>query len=269
MINTELLLAFALGIPREKLLTYDKPISTKQLKKFNALVARWLEHEPIAYLLGTQPFLGLDLEVNRSVLIPRPETELLVENLLRKITEHSARNTEHRILDIGTGSGCIAIALAKDLPNAQVYAVDFSVKALRVAKKNAKKYELSKRIKFLRSNLFQKLKGLKFDLIVSNPPYIPSKVIPKLDKNVKDYEPIKALDGGNDGLDIIRKIIQQAPGYLAPNGILALEIGFGQAKAVQKLATKAGFKNTQIIKDWAGIDRIVVIRSLQAGQASS
>jgi release factor glutamine methyltransferase len=282
-LETEFLLAFALGIPREKLLTYDKPISKKQLKKFNTLVARRIKEEPIAYILGTQPFLGLEIEVNRSVLIPRPETELLVEEVLglletgyqgirlsggRISGNQVIRKQKLKILDLGTGSGCIAIALAKYLPNAEVYAVDSSAKALAVAKRNAKKHKVSKRIKFICSNLFQKLKGNKFDLIVSNPPYIPSKVIPTLNKNVKDYEPIKALDGGKDGLEIIRKIIQQASEYLTPSGILALEIGFGQAREVRKLTAKAGFKSFEVIRDLAGIERIVIIRNRQVNPTS-
>jgi release factor glutamine methyltransferase len=154
------------------------------------------------------------------------------------------------------------VALAKYLPQALVYATDTSESVLKIAKRNSRKHGVAKKISFRKGSLFNGLKGLKFDLIVSNPPYIPTPEIKRLQPEVKNYEPRKALDGGKDGLSLLRKIIAQAPPYLAKGGKLALEVGFGQAKAVRKLALKSGFKNIEMIKDLTGIERIVIIKAL-------
>jgi len=256
-LEIEILLAHILKIDRSSLRARsNRPLTKAQFNKFQTLIQRLQKNEPIAYIVGNQPFLGLEFEVTPDVLIPRPETELMVETIL-KIDRYL--DIQPQILDLGTGSGCIAVTLAKYLPKAKVYAIDSSKKALLVAKKNAKKNKTKKQIKFKPGNLFGPARGLKFDLIVSNPPYIPSQEIPKLDQNVRDHEPKQALDGGKDGLDVIRKIMGQAPNYLAKNGQLVLEVGFGQMKEARRLAKKSGFKKVQSYKDLAGIPRILIV----------
>jgi len=220
------------------------------------LIKRRLKHEPTAYIIGTQPFLGLDIIVNRSVLIPRPETELLTETAISLVRNAEWGTRNCTLADIGTGSGCIAVALAKSLPLAEVYAIDASNEALKVAKKNAERYKVDSRCHFVKGNLLEPLKE-PVDLIVANPPYIPSGEIAKLQPEVRDWEPKQALDGGKDGLDYIRKLLKESPKYLKPNGRLVMEFGFGQAAEIEKLAA-AGFEQREIIRDYAGIPRLLI-----------
>ncbi len=251
--EAELLLTGALGIKKSELVLYQsKSVEDKNFKRYQELVKRRLKHEPTAYILGNQPFLGLNIIVNRSVLVPRPETELLAEQAL-KVTSRESRVA---IADIGTGSGCIAVALAKGLPQAEVYAIDSSNDALKVAKQNAEQYHVADRCRFIKGNLLEPLK-VPVDLIISNPPYIPAGEIKNLQPEVRDWEPKQALDGGKDGLDYIRKIIAESPKHLKPNGRLMMEFGFGQAGAIEKLA--AGCGQVEITKDYAGIPRILSI----------
>jgi len=251
--EAELLLTAALNIKKSELVLYQsKSVEDKNFKHYQELVRRRLKHEPTAYILGNQPFLGLNIIVNRTVLIPRPETELLAEQAL-KVTSHESPVI---IADIGTGSGCIAVALAKGLPQAEVYAIDASNDALKVAKQNAEQYHVADRCHFIKGNLLEPLKE-PVDLIVSNPPYIPSDEIKKLQPEVKDWEPKQALDGGKDGLDYIRKIIAESPKHLKPNGRLMMEFGFGQAAEIEKLAA-ASFAKSEIVQDYAGIPRILI-----------
>lgn len=258
-LEAELLLVFALGIKKSELILYQsKIIEDKNLKHYQETIKRRLKHEPTAYIIGNQPFLGLNIIVNRSVLIPRPETELLAETAIKIIRNYSLPPTPYplTLADIGTGSGCIAVALAKSLPQAKVYGIDVSNDALKVAKTNAETHKVADRCHFIKGNLLEPLRE-PVDLIVTNPPYIPSGEISKLQPEVKDWEPKQALDGGKDGLDYIRKLLKESPKYLKPNGRLAMEFGFGQAAEIEKLAA-GNYEKVEIIKDYSGIPRLLI-----------
>ncbi len=251
-LEAELLLAHSLKIDKPKLISdQQRDLSQTELAAFTELIGRRSEHEPTAYITGVQPFLSLDLYVEPSVLIPRPETELLVENVLRSNVQ-SAKS----ILDVGTGSGAIAVSLAKHLPGANVVGIDTSEEALAIARKNAGRHRVTERCRFLRSDMFDNVEGV-FDLIVSNPPYIPSSDMDGLQPEVRDWEPRAALDGGPDGLRYIRLLIEQTPAHLKPAGNLWFEFGFGQSRKIEEmLASNRNYKDIRIIKDYSGIDRI-------------
>ena len=264
-LEAELLLVYSLGIKKSELILYQsKIIEDQNLKRYQELIKRRLKHEPTAYIIGTQPFLGLDILVNRSVLIPRPETELLTETAIKAMQNYPLPSTPYslKIADVGTGSGCIAVTLAKRLPLAEVYGIDTSNDALKVAKKNAETHKVEGRCKFIKGNLLEPLKE-PVDLIVANPPYIPSGEISKLQPEVRDWEPRQALDGGKDGLDYIRKLLKESPKYLKANGRVVMEFGFGQAAEIVKLAS-VDSQNIEIIKDYAGIERIISVSSILA-----
>ncbi|KAF0133160.1 MAG: release factor glutamine methyltransferase [Candidatus Saganbacteria bacterium] len=226
--------------------------------KNNPIYKKYLErrknHEPIAYILGFQPFLGLNIQVNKNVLIPRPETEYMAELAIKYLP----KNKNTIIADIGCGSGCLSIALAHYLTKSKLFAVDPSKKALNIAKLNANSHNLSKRIKFIKGDLFSKLHS-KFDCIISNPPYIPTGEIDKLMPDVSHWEPKIALNGGKDGQKFIKRIIADSPKHLKPNGFLLVEFGYKQSKAVEKLANKY-FNCVEIIKDLSGIKRYLLAR---------
>jgi release factor glutamine methyltransferase len=246
-LEAELLLTHALNIRRSELILNQSLTMEKAgLERFQQLLTRRLKHEPTAYIIGNQPFHGLEIMVNRHVLIPRPETEQLVEIVLRS-TNHDSRFT---IADIGTGSGCLAVCLAKALPNAVVYGTDTSGDALKVAKKNAENNGVANRCHWLNGHLLEPIKE-KIDLVVSNPPYIPSAEIAKLQPEVRDWEPRGALDGGPDGLKYIRELIKAAPARLF------LEFGFGQAAKIAELA-KEVFPRFEIRRDHAGLERYLL-----------
>ncbi|PIS31782.1 peptide chain release factor N(5)-glutamine methyltransferase [Candidatus Saganbacteria bacterium CG08_land_8_20_14_0_20_45_16] len=253
----EVILCHVLKIERAKLFSHPKrALTPSEQKHYNELIKRRLNHEPIAYLVKNQPFMGLEFYIGQNVLIPRPETELLVEATIKLLR---LSNIEYRIADIGTGSGCIAVSLAKYLPNVQVIGIDSSAKALKISQRNAEFHQVQDRCEFKQGDL---LTGLtkKFDLIVSNPPYIPTSEIAKLEPDVKDFEPHPALDGGPDGLTYIKRLITQAPYYgtTALPHYLLIEIGYNQGEAVRKLAegTKK-YNRINIIKDLSGHDRIL------------
>jgi len=207
--------------------------------------------------------MGLDFFVDEGVLVPRPDTEILVESIIKIINESHMKSKERiNIVDIGTGSGAITLSLAHYMEKAFLYSIDISKEALNIAKKNCKNLRLEDRVKFLNGDLFKPLKNLyienEIDIIVSNPPYIPTKDMTNLEAEVSKYEPKLALDGGMDGLNYYKKIIQQTPRYLKENGILALEIGYNQGKDLKKLLQQQGkFDNIEIKKDLAGHDRVV------------
>ena len=229
-------------------------INEKEYSLILEKIAKRKKGIPIQYIIGNQEFMNLKFSVNEKVLIPRQDTEILVE----KIISLYSKCENLRVLDIGTGSGAISISLAKYLKNSSIVSVDVSIDAINVAKGNAKLNGVLDQIEFIQSDLFNNLADdNKFDIIVSNPPYIRSKEIEKLQVEIKDYEPILALDGGNDGLDFYRKITEESVRFLNKNGMLAYEIGFDQGEDVKKMFLR-NFNNIEVIKDYQNLDRIVI-----------
>ena len=251
--DAELLLMRALGKERAWLLTHpEDPIAPSQLAQYKTWINRRQKQEPIQYILGEQEFYGLVFHVTRDVLIPRPETEHLVEAALERLPG----NTPLRIADIGTGSGAIAIALAHKLPQAKITALDISKAALAVAKENAARHNVAERIDFRESDLLEAAQGEMFDAIVSNPPYVAT--TEELEAQVRDYEPKTALYAGETGLDIYRRLIPQAKAALKPEGWLLMEIGHGQSKALAELLH--GWANPEFVDDLQGIPRVAIAR---------
>jgi len=253
-LEAEWLLCAATGLDRVGLyLNFDKPLNPSELASFRALVARRGRREPLQHILGSQEFYGLEFEVSPDVLIPRHDTETLVAEAL-------ARRPEARsVLDIGTGSGCIAVALARHLPGAAVTAIDISPAALAVAHRNAERNGVV--IEFLAGSLLEPVAGRRFDLIVSNPPYIPAADIDRLEPEVRDFDPRDALDGGPDGLDVFRSLIPAAPGHLNPAGWLLVEVGIGQSRAVADLfRTCMDYDPPLMTRDPSGVERVVGAR---------
>ena len=256
-LDAEVLLCAVLKCQRITLyVDFERPLSEEELATYREYVKRRGNFEPLAYILGERAFMRNTFKVNKATLVPRPETELLVESLVR-IAPMLRPDGDVKILDIGTGSGAIIVSLLDYLPNAKGVGVDISVDALIVAKENSEKIGVTGRIGFVRSDVFSKLPlEKKFDIIVSNPPYIPAGDIAGLDKDVQQ-EPRGALDGGADGLDFYRRITAEAMEHMAEEGILAFEVGIHQAEAVQQLCLDAGFVKTAVRKDYAGIERMV------------
>lgn len=255
-LDVETLLQKVLGVDRLYiLLNLDKYLSEDEEKLFNKFIKERLNNRPIAYIVKNREFMGLDFYVKEGVLIPRPDTEVLVEEVI----ELGKDKGDINILDIGTGSGAITVSLAKYLENAKVTSVDISDIALEIGKKNAQSNDVDGRITFIKSDLFTNIdKDMKFDIIVSNPPYIKREVIETLDKQVKDFEPYNALEGGIDGLDFYRAITTQGKNYLNKGGILAYEVGHDQSEDVSKLMEKDGYTNIYTRKDLQQIDRVVI-----------
>lgn len=253
-LEAEWLLCAATGLDRVGLyLQYDKPLNESELAAYRALVARRARREPLQHILGNQEFCGLDFVVTPDVLIPRYDTELLVLEAI--IRQPDART----VLDIGTGSGCIAVSLQKKLPLASVTATDVSDAALAVARNNASQHDSS--IEFLLGSLFTPVTGRRFDMVVSNPPYIPTADIESLDQEVRDYDPRTALDGGYDGLDIYRSLIPVAVEHLNQGGWLMVEVGVGQAIDVVQMFRQTGrYDEPFIAVDPGKIDRVVGAR---------
>jgi release factor glutamine methyltransferase len=240
-------------------------ISDAELTVYLNLIQVRGKGKPLQYITGHQEFMSLDFKVGAEVLIPRSDTETLVEAVITEAKKMGQLTIE--ILDIGTGSGCIAISLAHYIDHSQVTAVDISPKAVELAEINARQLKDRNKITFIQSNLFDELK-VKFDIIVSNPPYIETKQIKTLQTEVKDYEPLNALDGGKDGLDFYREIVRKAPCYLKPKGLLAFEIGYTQANEV-KLMMEKEFGDLVILKDLSGNDRVVMGRLIHSKYESS
>jgi release factor glutamine methyltransferase len=264
-LDAELLLGCALGISREELiLAAAKNLSVAESYRYEDLLVRRLNREPLAYITGRQEFWSLDFLVSGDVLVPRPETEMLVEFALSHLPE--ANNNElPRILELGTGSGAIAVALASELPQAQIIATEISPAALAIARRNASRNGVSDAIRFLEGDLFSALaEDLEnyFDLIISNPPYIPRDEISTLDAEVSRWEPHAALDGGVDGLDFYRRIAEQAPAYLRQYGAVAVEIGAAMGAVVSALfRNRAAYVDTQVHQDYSGRDRVMLARA--------
>jgi release factor glutamine methyltransferase len=266
-LQAELLLAHVLKLPRMKLyLNFERALTDAETNSFRELVKRRAQREPLQHILGSTSFCGLEIAVNRSVLVPRPETELLAElgwNFLNpgradlpvglgeqeKVAGKSA-------LDFGTGSGCIAIALAVKVPDARIVALDVSPEALEMAKENAARHNVANRVDFLQSNDFQPQS--LFDLVVSNPPYIPSAEIETLEPEVRDYDPRGALDGGADGLDFYRRLAGEARGWLKPSGKIMLEFGEGQADSIRGIFETENWIVEAIREDYTHRQRILI-----------
>lgn len=264
LVDAELLVLHAAGIDRLRAYMENPVVGRRLLSRINRLMKRRAHGEPLQYIIGHVDFLGLEIRVGKGVLIPRPETELLVQKAIKTVlTPHALRS----FLDLCTGSGCIALALAKEFPAAQVYAADVSAKAIRYAKGNAGCNGV-KNVTFLKGSLFNSLEEhMRFDLITANPPYIRTSDITGLQREIREWEPVKALNGGEDGLDFYREILLKAPTYLKADGWILLELGFGQSAVVTEIAERAGFKNITVVKDFAGIDRVLKA-SKQIAQSS-
>lgn len=262
--DARLLLGFVLDKDLSFLIARDEEqLTTAQQKRFFELIKRRTHGEPLQYILGKQEFYKLDFEVNQSVLIPRPETELLVEAAL----EILRKKQSPAFCDVGTGSGCISIAILKNAPQANCVALDISTAALEVAERNAARHNVQDRIEFVESNVFDsfqnpkfKIQNPKFSLIVSNPPYIPQTDELTLQREVRDYEPHKALFSGVDGLGVIRRLLADAEKFLAAdNGFLLFEIGFGQSEEIKFLIDENIWRLDKIIPDFQAIPRVVVL----------
>ncbi len=263
-LDAELLLAYTLNKDRSWLYRYpDYALKAEQITSFLSLLKRRVQREPMAYIVESKGFFGLDFWVNRHVLIPRPETELLIETALVKTNAILNKRVDNikklSIVDVGTGSACIAVSLAKYVPQATLTAVDISAPALLVAQHNAKQHGLSQQIAFLQGDLLSPL-AEPADMIVSNPPYVSRSALALTMPEVNQYEPTAALDGGPDGLDIIQRLLKQAVELLQPTGCLLIEIGFDQGQAILDLA-KIYFPQADmhVKKDLAGLDRLLVL----------
>lgn len=248
-LDARLLLEEVCGTDHNTLLCHgDREVSEAEEEQYRKALEQRAVHVPLQHLLGYQDFMGLRFQVNEHVLIPRQDTEILVEEAMRYLHDGM------RILDLCTGSGCILLSLLHYSNDCEGVGVDISQEALQVAAQNAEL--LGIKADFLKSDLYEKVTG-KFDLLVSNPPYIERKVIPTLMEEVREYDPYIALDGGEDGLDFYRRIIGGAQDYLKRGGQILMEIGSGQAKAVSELLREAGFKEIDVCRDFAGLDRVV------------
>lgn len=253
-LDAEVLLAHILGVQRIALYTrFDELASDEVRNRYRQMVKQRVEGCPVAYLVGFKEFYNLRFNVTPAVLVPRPETELLVLEAIRLAKPHSTP----RIVDVGTGSGAVALTLAKHLPQARVTAIDLSPEALEVAKKNADQHKLTS-VRFLQGDLLQPVASEKFDLVVSNPPYIDSEVVKQLPITVKNFEPKLALDGGPGGTAIIERLATEAKAVLEPGGHLLLEIGADQGKSVPALLERlGGYGPVTVLPDHAGLPRVV------------
>lgn len=252
-LEAEVLLAFGLGLTRVQLYTgFDRPLTASEIAACRDLLTRRAAGEPTAYITGEREFWSIPLRVDCRALIPRADTERLVEAALAR--------AGRRILEIGTGSGAIAIALARELPEARVVATDASAEALALARENVARHGLGERIELREGDLYVPVAGLRFDLVISNPPYVPHLDIGRLQAEIAYHEPRMALDGGPDGLSVLRRLVAGAPEHLVPGGWLLTEMGDGQAEAVRALALRAGLDPVEILRDLAGRERAMAAR---------
>jgi len=255
--DAEYMLLATLGVSRANLFAHlDEEILPLKAAPYLATLERRVTGEPVQYVIGETEFYGLPFRVTPDVLIPRPETEHLVE----KIIELSARFDQPRIADIGAGSGAIAITLAHKLPHARVTAIDISNAALAIAKGNAGRNDVKERIRFLQGDILAPVTAEDFEIIVSNPPYVPTADRDSLSVEVRDFEPGLALFAGEDGLEIYRRLIPAAYAQLVPGGYLALEIGYGQQEAIRALLNESGFADIEFLPDLQQIPRVAVAR---------
>ena len=259
--EAELIVTSVLGISRPQLYLANDEITAEAAATIEAYAIRRSTGEPLHYIIGYLEFMGLHISVGPGVLIPRPETELLVEETVRRIQQGTGGRIQERlaILDLCTGSGCIALSLAKAFPAATVFGVDISPSALNYARKNAADNAVGN-ITFVEGDLFAPFDGQAFACITANPPYIRSSDVGNLQIEIRAYEPLSALVGGEDGLDFYRRILAEAPQHLQPDGLLIMELGYDQADAVGELAHACGFSDVLCIPDYAGIGRVFVGR---------
>lgn len=259
-LDAELLLSWVLDLKRLDLyLQFDRPLTEIELQKYKKLIKRRIDQEPIAYIIGEKEFYGRNFKVNSSTLIPRPDTETLIEISLKKFPD---KNEELNILDIGTGSGVLAITLALEYPNSKITAIDVSKSALEIATQNSLEYKLENRINFIEKDFLKEdlESQQKYDLIISNPPYIPSKNIESLDKNVKNFEPLSALDGGKNGLIFYEKM-SNLYSNLQTNSWLLFEIGYDQSPNIKEIFSSSKWKNLSFHQDLAGINRVASLQN--------
>jgi release factor glutamine methyltransferase len=264
-LDAEVLLSHILSKDRIWLITHrDDVLDDKDRRAFDAMIQRRTIREPLQYLIGNQEFWGLEFKVTPDVLIPRPETELIIETALAVVVD---RDRRVRIIDLCTGSGCIAVCLAKELASAHVIATDASERALAVARENARKHGVADRIRYLEGDLFEPLEELdirgQIDIVVSNPPYVRAGELPMLQPEVREYEPELALVAGPDGTEIAARIITFASEYLRKSGTFIMEMGLGQAETLTRMVEATGaYSKPGILKDLAGIERVIVAKKL-------
>jgi release factor glutamine methyltransferase len=253
--DARMLLAFALGKNQAYLITYDeRTLSPDEERLFDTYIYRRSKREPLQHITQNQEFFGLDFYVSRRVLIPRPESELIVENALQILPENG------RFCEVGIGSGCISIAILHEAETTSAIGLDISEDAISIAAKNASKHQVANRLAIRHSNLFEALGDEKFEVICSNPPYISLDEMNGLQPEVIDYEPRSALTDGGDGLSIIKKLIAESPRYLKPRGFLLMEIGFGQAEKIRGLISDDIWHSFNILPDLQGIPRMVKLQ---------
>jgi release factor glutamine methyltransferase len=259
--EAELLLSEGINMSRIDMYKDNPELNNTQTQSLDKMISRRCSREPLQYIIGHIDFLGLNLEVGKGVLIPRPETELMAEHAIKLL---GARNTEQKsVLDLCTGSGCVALAIAVKFPDALVYGVDISEKAIRYARINAERNNV-KNAFFYCGDLFSTVNKTKsFDLIISNPPYIKSDDIKDLQPEIRDWEPLNALDGGRDGLVYYREIVPAARQILNDTGILMFELGDGYAQSLKKMFENSGYSSIEILKDYSGKERIILSKKNQ------
>ncbi|MCS7215264.1 MAG: peptide chain release factor N(5)-glutamine methyltransferase [Thermodesulfovibrio sp.] len=251
------IVSHVLRINKIHLYTENPEITPEQADTIKSLVERRLKREPIQYIIGECSFYNIKIKVGTGVLIPRPETEILVEKVIEK--KELIANTGNKIVDLCTGSGCIALAIGKNIPEFQIYGIDLSEKAIKYATEN-KAFNNIKNVMFLVGDLFNPFKEKIFACITANPPYVKKNEISYLQPEVKNYEPLEALNGGEDGLYFYRKIIQSSGKYLLDEGLIFLEIGKGQFMEVMKIAYAENFSLIDVVKDVAGIERVMILK---------
>ena len=258
-LNTERLLAHTLGLSRVELYTnFDRPLTSDELLQFKKILKRRLAREPLQYIVGETEFYSLPVTVRPGVLIPRPETEILVEQVINYCTDRFENDEEFHVLDMGTGSGCIAIAIKKNCPNVQVTAVDISEDALGIARENAEINNVNISLKNIDAlKPWPAEYTSSFNVVVSNPPYVSFREFEQLQPEIQEFEPKISLLGGNDGLDFYRRISNILTDLLKPNSAAFFEIGEKQSASVTNIFSEAGFENIQTIKDFAGKDRVI------------